>query len=218
MNDYAVTDRSRLRRVHERAHFDRATIHAILDEGLICLLGFAVEGKPFVIPTAYWRDGETVYVHGSSASRTMRALAEGAEACLTVTHLDGLVYARSGFHHSMNFRSVMIFGVPRLVEDETEKMAALEAFMRRIGPGRWDETRPPDDQEFKATKVLALALEEVSAKVRTGPPVDDEADYALPCWAGVVPLRLVAGDPIDDDRLTNGASVPDYARNFRFRR
>ncbi|MDJ0949796.1 MAG: pyridoxamine 5'-phosphate oxidase family protein [Alphaproteobacteria bacterium] len=210
MGDYVVTDRTRVRRVHQRGRYDRETVHAILDEGLICHLGFAVEGRPFVIPTAHWRDGERVYVHGSSASRTLRSLKAGVDVCLTVTLVDGLVMARSGFHHSMNYRCVMVFGRATLVDDPDEKMAALKTFLDKIAPGRWDEVRPPNDQEFKATTVLALPLEEVSAKVRTGPPVDDEEDYALPVWAGVVPLSLTQGSPEPDPRLAPGTPLPDY--------
>jgi hypothetical protein len=182
---------------------------------MICHMGFAVDGSPFVVPTAYWREDDTVYVHGSSASRTLRSLRGGIEVCIAVTHLDGLVLARSGFHHSINYRSVMIFGTAELVEDADEKMAALKAFMDRITPGRWDEVRPPDDQEFKATMVLRVPLEEVSAKVRIGPPIDDDEDYALPCWAGVVPLGIAIGDPIPDPKLADGIPVPDYATNFK---
>lgn len=215
MNDFAVTERTRVKRVHERGRYDRETVHAILDAGIICHMGFAVDGKPFVVPTAYWREDDTVYVHGSSASRTLRALEGGIETCIAVTHLDGLVLARSGFHHSINYRSVMIFGTAELVEDSGEKMAALEAFMARIAPGRWDEVRPPDDQEFKATMVLRVPLEEVSAKVRTGPPVDDDEDYALACWAGVVPLGVATGDPVPDPKLRDGIPAPDYALSFK---
>lgn len=215
MTDYTATDRTRVRRLHQRAHYDRETVHAILDEGLVCHLGFVVDGRPFVVPTAYWRGGEHVYVHGSAASRTLRALEGGLEACLTVTLLDGLVLARSGFHHSMNYRSVMIFGRAALVDDESRKMRALEAFVERLTPGRWDEIRPPSAQEMKATTVLSLPLDEVSAKIRTGPPVDDEEDYALAVWAGVVPLGLTAGTPEADPKLAPGVPVPDYIASWR---
>ena len=215
MNDFAVTERTRVKRIHERGHYDRETVHAILDAGMICHMGFAVDGKPFVVPTAYWREDDTIYVHGSSASRTLRSLRGGIEVCIAVTHVDGLVLARSGFHHSINYRSVMIFGTAELVEDADERMAALKAFMDRVTPGRWDEVRPPDAQEFKATMVLRVPLVEVSAKVRTGPPIDDDDDYALPCWAGVVPLGTATGQPIPDPKLPDGVPVPDYATNFK---
>ena len=215
MNDFAVTERTRVKRIHERGHYDRETVHAILDAGMICHMGFAVDGKPFVVPTGYWREDDTVYVHGSSASRTLRSLKGGIEVCIAVTHVDGLVLARSGFHHSINYRSVMIFGTAELIEDADEKLAALKAFMDRVTPGRWDEVRPPDAQEFKATMVLRVPLVEVSAKVRTGPPIDDDEDYALPCWAGVVPLGTATGQPIPDPKLADGVPVPDYATNFK---
>lgn len=215
---YHVTARNRVKRLHERGRYDRETVHAILDEGLVCHLGFVVDGQPFVIPTGYWRQGERVYVHGSAASRTLRALKDGIEVCMTVTLLDGIVLARSGFHHSMNYRSVAIFGRARPVDDPAEKVAALTDFMERIAPGRWNEVREPSAQELKATTVLAIPLEEVSAKFRAGPPKDDEPDYDLPCWAGVVPLRMVADPPVADDRLDPAIPVPGYAGDFRFRR
>ena len=216
MADYPVTKRNRVKRAHERGKYDRETVHAILDAGLICHLSYCVDGQPFMIPTSYWRDGETVYVHGSAASATLRAMQSGIEACLAVTHLDGVVMARSGYHHSLNYRSVVMFGVATLVDDPTEKMAALKIFMEQLAPGRWDECRAVNDQEFKATSVLSLSLDDVSAKVRTGPPIDDEEDYSSPMWAGVVPIRTVVDTPIDDPRLSNGASAPDFAKDFRF--
>jgi len=216
MNDYPVTERTRLRRAHERGHFDRETVYRILDAGLICHLGYVVDGQPFVTPTSYWRDGNRVYVHGSSASRAMRAGESGVEVCITVTLLDGLVMARSGFHHSLNYRSVMMFGSAVLVGDRTEKLAALEAFMERIAPGRWDECRPVTEQEIKATTVLALELNDVSAKIRTGPPVDDEEDYALPIWAGVVPVRQVLGAPEPDPRMDPPRPAPNNVTSLKF--
>jgi nitroimidazol reductase NimA-like FMN-containing flavoprotein (pyridoxamine 5'-phosphate oxidase superfamily) len=199
-----------MRRQPNRAIFDRATAHAILDEGLICHLGFAVDGKPFVVPTMHWRDGDRLYVHGSSVSRTLRALENGAaEVCVTVTLLDGLVLARSAYHHSLNFRSVMVFGRATLVEGE-EKLHALGRLVEHVTPGRWDEVRHPSELELKATSVLALPLEEVSVKVRPGDAVDDEDDYDLPVWAGVVPLALRAGAPEVDPLMRHEIATPSY--------
>ena len=189
----APSTRTRVRRVPKRAAYDRATVEAILDEALVCHLAFVHEGQPFAIPTLHARVGDVVYVHGSAASRMVRTLEGGVPACLTVTLLDGLVLARSAFHHSMNYRSAMVLGTLRPVDDAEEQMAALEAFTERLVPGRWDEVRPPNAKELKATHVLALSLEEASAKVREGGPVDDDEDLALPVWAGVVPLALQAG-------------------------
>jgi nitroimidazol reductase NimA-like FMN-containing flavoprotein (pyridoxamine 5'-phosphate oxidase superfamily) len=212
---YKVTPRNRIRRLPKRAHYDRETVHAILDAGLICHVAYVIDGQPFVIPTAYWRDGERVYLHGSAASRTMRGGAKGLEISLAVTHLDGIVLARSGFHHSLNYRSVILYGTATAVTDRAEKEAALKAFMDRIAPGRWAECRAVTAQELKGTTVLSLPLEDVAAKVRTGPPVDDEPDYALPLWAGVVPVATVAGTPEPDPRLPEGVPVPGYASGFR---
>jgi nitroimidazol reductase NimA-like FMN-containing flavoprotein (pyridoxamine 5'-phosphate oxidase superfamily) len=173
-----------------------------------------VEGQPYVIPTGYGRAGDTLYLHGSAASRMLRTLSEGLKVCVTVTLLDGLVLARSAFHHSMNYRSVVILGTARLVEDPEEKLKALRAFTEHVVPRRWEEIRWPNEQEFRATTVLALPLEEVSAKIRSGPPVDEEDDYALSVWAGVLPLKLTRQEPVTDPRLKSGAAVPDYIRNY----
>lgn len=195
-----------------RGAYERDTIEAILDEALIAHVGFAVEGEPYVIPTLQARIGEHVYFHGSSASRTVRALAAGAQMCLTVTLLDGLVLARSAVHHSVNYRSVIVFGQAKAIEDEAEKMAAIEAFTERLVPGRWEEARPPTAKELKAIQVLSLPLDEASAKLRTGPPLDDEEDYALDTWAGVIPLQTVTGTPVPDARLPEGIAVSPAAR------
>jgi nitroimidazol reductase NimA-like FMN-containing flavoprotein (pyridoxamine 5'-phosphate oxidase superfamily) len=189
----APSSRSRVRRAPNRADYSRETIDAILDEALVAHLGFAVDGQPYVIPTLHARVGDIVYVHGSSASRMIRSLTGGLSACLTVTLIDGLVLARSAFHHSMNYRSVVVLGEARPVEGVDERLTALEAFTERLVPGRWDEVRPPTAQELKGTRVLAFDLDEASAKVRTGPPVDDDEDYALDVWAGVIPLALTPG-------------------------
>jgi len=212
---FSQTDRTKLKRLPKRGHFDRETVYGILDEGFICHVGFAPEGQPFVIPTGYARDGDKLYIHGSQASRMLRTLSGGVAACVTVTIIDGLVLARSAFHHSMNYRSVLIFGRATLVEDGEEKMAALLALSEHIIRGRWAEVREPTEQEMKMTTVLSLSLVEASAKIRTGPPLDDEEDYAMDVWAGVIPLRLVAGEPVDDPRLIEGVEVPVYAREYK---
>jgi uncharacterized protein len=206
----SVTPRTQVKRRAQRGNYDRAVIHQILDEGLICHVGFVVDGQPFVIPTAYGRIDEQIYIHGSPMSRMLRSLQQGIEVCITVTLLDGLVLARSAFHHSMNYRSVLIFGKAIVVEAPAEKMTALKAFTEHIIRDRWAEVRPPTPPELAGTLVLALSLAEASAKIRTGPPVDDEADYALPVWAGELPLRVIAGAPVADPRSTEGIAVPEY--------
>jgi nitroimidazol reductase NimA-like FMN-containing flavoprotein (pyridoxamine 5'-phosphate oxidase superfamily) len=208
------TDRTKLKRLPKRGHFDRETVYGILDEGFICHVGFAPEGRPFVIPTGYARVGDKLYIHGSQASRMLRTLSDGIDACVTVTIIDGLVLARSAFHHSMNYRSVIIFGRATIVEEGEEKMKALLALSEHIIRGRWAEVREPTESEMKMTTVLSVPLVEASAKIRTGPPLDDEEDYAMNVWAGVIPLKLEAGEPIRDPRLPDGIEVPDYARHY----
>jgi nitroimidazol reductase NimA-like FMN-containing flavoprotein (pyridoxamine 5'-phosphate oxidase superfamily) len=209
------TERTKLKRLPKRGHFDRETVYGILDEGFICHVGFAPLGQPFVIPTGYARVDDKLYIHGSQASRMLRTLSGGLDACVTVTIVDGLVLARSAFHHSMNYRSVVIFGRAEIVEDPEEKMAALVALSEHIVRGRWADVREPNEEELIKTTVLELPLVEASAKIRTGPPLDDEEDYALPMWAGVIPLRLEAGEPINDPRLPEGIEVPKYARSYK---
>lgn len=209
------TGRARIRRIPKRGVYDRETINQILDEGFVCHVGFSVEGKTFVIPTGYARIGDTLLIHGSAASRMMRNLASGIEVCVTVTLIDGLVLARSAFHHSMNYRSVVIFGTAELVENETEKYEALRAFTEHIVPQRWDDVRQPTDKELKATTVLRLPIEEASAKVRTGNPVDDEEDYNLDVWAGVLPLKTIAGQPENDSRLKDEITLPAYVSSYK---
>ena len=204
------TPRTKLRRLPKRGHHDRATIDAILDAGLIAHLGFAIDGQPYVIPTLHARIGDEVLVHGSSASRALRHLADGPPVCLTVTLIDGLVLARSAFHHSVNYRSVVLLGSARLVDDPDEKARALEAFTERMVPGRWDSIRWPNRKELKATKVLCLPIDEASAKVRTGAPGDDDEDYAMDAWAGVVPLSTAYGEPQADPLLREGIDVPAH--------
>src|ERR1043165_3161578 len=208
---FPQTDRTKLKRLPKRGHFDGETVYSILDEGFICHVGFAVDGQPFVVPTGYARVDDRLYLHGSQASRMLRNLAGGIDACVTVTIVDGLVLARSAFHHSMNYRSVLVFGRATLVDDADEKYAALLALSEHIVPGRWADVREPTEQEMKQTIVLRLPLAEASAKIRTGPPLDDEEDYALPMWAGVVPLKLEAGEPVKDPRLPAEIPAPDYA-------
>jgi nitroimidazol reductase NimA-like FMN-containing flavoprotein (pyridoxamine 5'-phosphate oxidase superfamily) len=197
-----------------RGSHEREVIDAILDEALVAHVGFAVEHQPYVIPTLHARVDDTVYFHGSSASRTIRALAAGAPACMTVTLLDGLVLARSAVHHSVNYRSVVIFGTATAVQDMDERMAAIEAFTERLVPGRWQEVRPPTTKELKAIQVLTMPLDEASAKVRVGPPLDDEEDYALNAWAGVIPLRTLAGAPAPDPRLADGIAPSPAASRW----
>lgn len=206
--DFKPTARSRAKRLHKRAHYDRATIYSIIDAAVLAHVGYVIDGQPFVTPTNCWRDGDRVLWHGSMASRMLKTVRERVPVCVTITHLDGLVMARSAFHHSVNYRSVMLFGRAEMVSDKEEKERALEAFVERIAPGRWATLRPMTAKELKATMVVSMQIEEASAKVRTGPPVDDEEDYALPIWAGVVPLKLAAGRPIDDPRLAPGTPVP----------
>jgi uncharacterized protein len=217
-DDFKPTARSRVKRMPKRGHYDRATVYAILDAGVLCHVGYTIEGKPYVTPTNYWREGNHVYWHGSSASRMLRTLEKGVPVCLTVTHLDGFVLARSGFHHSVNYRAVMAFGVAQLVKEREAKLAALENFIERVFPGRWPELRPVSDQELKATTVLGMELDEVSAKVRTGGPIDDEPDYALPIWAGVLPMTLSAGTPLPDARLVPGTERPAYLEGWKLAR
>ena len=208
------TERTRVVREPHRGAYDRETIDAILDEGFVCHVGFAVEGQPYVIPTMYARVGDAVYFHGSAASRMLRNLAKGIPVCLTVTLADGLVLARSVFNHSMNYRSVVALGEATLVSEPGERLAALHAFTEKILPGRWNEARQPNEKELKATSILRLPLTEASAKMRTGPPQDDEEDYALQIWAGVVPLQLLAGVPIRDERCAAEIATPPYAADY----
>ena len=206
--------RTRVVREADRGVYDRETVYRILDEGIICHVGFVAGGQPFVIPTSYGRKGASLYIHGSVASRMLRQMKDAAPVCVTVTLLDGLVLARSVFNHSMNYRSVVILGMAALVEDPEEKLAALRILSEHILPGRWDDARQPNEHELKQTSVLRLPIEEFSAKVRTGPPVDDAEDYAFSTWAGVVPLEMKAGTPIKDPKLGPAREVPRYAKHY----
>jgi uncharacterized protein len=212
---FAPTERTRVKRLPDRGKYDRDTVYAILDAGVVCHVGYNIDGRPFVTPTACWREGDHLYWHGSAASRMLRAQTVGIPVCVTVTHIDGLVLARSAFHHSMNYRSVMAIGDAEFVESDDEKVAALRAFVERVVPGRWADIRPPTPQELKATSVLRLRLHEVSAKVRTGPPIDDEPDYALPVWAGVVPVSTTVGTPVPDHKLTERGATPPNVDSIR---
>ncbi len=208
MKAFIPTARSKLRRLPKRGHYDRETIYAILDAGFVCHIGYAIGRQPYVTPTAYWRESDAVYWHGSSRSRMLLALEKGPQVCLTVTHVDGLVVARSGFHKSVNYRTAMLFGRPYKVESPEEKLAKMDAFVERLYPGRWSKLRPVTPQELKAITVIGMEIEEASAKIRTGPPIDDEPDYALPIWGGVIPFVHGLGAPQDDGRLAPGAPPP----------
>jgi uncharacterized protein len=205
VTDFTPTAKTRIRRLPKRARYDRESLHAILDAGFVCHIGYVIDRQPYVTPTAYWREGDAVYWHGSSKSRMLLALEKRPAICLTVMHLDALVVARSGFHKSVNYRSAMLFGKPYKVSDPEEKLARMEKFVDRLYPGRWKELRPVTKQELKAMSVFGLHIDEAVAKVRTGPPIDDEPDYALPIWGGLVPVRQVLGAPEDDGRLAPGA-------------
>jgi nitroimidazol reductase NimA-like FMN-containing flavoprotein (pyridoxamine 5'-phosphate oxidase superfamily) len=215
MNQIPQTPRTTLKRLPKRGSHERETINQILDEGFICHVGFASEGQPFVIPTGYARLGDNLIIHGSQASRMLRALKTGLDVCVTVTLIDGLVLARSAFHHSMNYRSVVIFGRASLIEEREAKLAALFALSEQMIPGRWKEVREPTEAELQQTTVLSLPIDEASAKIRTGPPLDDEADYAMNVWAGVLPMQLTTVAPIADPRLPANIKVPDYVGSYR---
>ena len=214
MTEFEKSDRNRVRRVPERGKYDKDSIYEIVDAGLICHVGFVVDGRPFVIPTLHARIGDEIMLHGAATSRLMRHVQAGSEVCLTITHVDGIVLARSIFHHSINYRSAVLFGRGRLVEGDEATMAALEAFSNRLMPGRWHDSRPPNAKELKATSVVAVPIETASAKVRVGPPGDDEEDYDLPYWAGVLPLRVAVGEPVADGCLPEGVQVPRYVRAY----
>ena len=212
--DLQVTSRSKIKRLPKRGSYDRELIYSILDEALVAHVGFVTDDRPFVIPMAYGREGDRLYIHGSSVSRLTKTLKQGVDICFTVTLLDALVVARSLFHHTMNYRSVVLFGKAKLVEREAEKMAALKAFTEHAIPGRWSEARIPNSQELQATTVLAFNIEEGSAKVRTGPPSDDEEDYALPIWAGELPLLMSVGNPIPDPKLNDAIALSESLVNY----
>lgn len=215
MNDIAPTARTRVKRHAERGAYARATVYDILDAGLICHVGIVEDGQPFVIPTIHARMGDRLLLHGSPGSRLLRTITNGVPLCVTVTLLDGLVLARSAMHHSMNFRSVVLLGKGSVIEDEEEKIQALRTISDHIVPGRWAEVRPPNAAELNMTMVIAIPIDEASAKIRTGPPVDDEDDYRLAVWAGVLPLQLTPQTPQPDARLLEGVSIPEYVRHYQ---
>jgi len=214
MTAFVPTHRSKVKRLHERGRYDEESVFAILDAGLIAHIGYVIDGQPYVTPTAYWRRGRQLYWHGSSASRMLRAQKDGMPVCVTVSLLDGLVVARSGFHHSINYRAVMAFGRARIVEDAKEKAAELDYFIERIYPGHVATLRPVNQQELKATILIAMEIEEASAKIRSGAPKDDEEDYALEIWAGVIPIRQVVGAIESDPRLKPGVALPVHLNRF----
>jgi uncharacterized protein len=214
MQNFVPTNKSRVRREPERAHYDRETVFGILDAGIVCHIGYVIDGQPYVTPTCYWREGEQIYWHGSSASRMLRAQAKGISVCLTVTHLDGLVIARSAFRHSINYRSVMVFGTAELIADPAERDVALDRFVDRFYPGRSTQIRPGNPQELKAVSLMRMTIEEASAKSRSGPPLDSDEDLELPYWAGLVPIRTVIDEIVTDPRTPKADkphSVDAYA-------
>ncbi len=214
MSDFAATTRNRVRRIPARGHYDKAVIYPIIDEALICHVGFVADGLPYVIPTIHARSGDKLIFHGAKASRMMKQIASGKTICVTFTLLDGLVLARSTFHSSMNYRSAVVFGRGRPLTDDAEKMAALEILTEHLAHGRWADARPPNAKELNSTAVAKLTIESASAKIRTGPPGDDEEDYALPIWAGVLSIQQQYLPPIDDPRLADGLAAPDYIVNY----
>jgi nitroimidazol reductase NimA-like FMN-containing flavoprotein (pyridoxamine 5'-phosphate oxidase superfamily) len=214
MSQQPQSPRTRVKRLPERGAYDRETVNSILDEGLVCHVAIAAEGQPFVMPMTYARCGDRLVMHGSGGSRLMRALKGGAEVCVAVTHLDGLVLARSAFHHSMNYRSVVIFGRARAIEGDDAKTDAFGEFFERVVPGRWDDVRKPNARELGQTAVIELPLDEASAKIRTGPPADDVEDYELPTWAGLIPFELKSLPPVADPKLPDGVALPDYLEGY----
>ena len=218
MEEFPPTTRSRAKRLYQRAHYDRETIYRILDAGFVCYVGYTIDDHPYVTATSYWRKGDRIFWHGSSASRMLRTLKDGVPVCVNVSLIDGLVLARSGFHSSINYRSVMLFGTATALSGEQEKLDALEAFSERITPGRWIELRPATAKELKATTVLSMPINEAVAKERDGPPEDDEEDYDLDIWAGEIPLRLASGPLKPDPRLRPDVEPPSYLENFDLER
>ena len=214
---FPKTARNKVKRMPERGHYDAATIYPIVDAALICHVGFVLEDQPFVIPTLHARQDDTILLHGAKGSRLLRHIQSGGTVCITITHVDGIVLARSVFHHSINYRSAVLFGKGSVIEDEQAKLQALEAFTERLIPGRWQDARTPNAVEVKQTTVIAVQIESASAKLRTGPPGDEAEDYDLPVWAGVLPLRQIAGAPLADPQLRPGVELPDYIRDFDVR-
>ena len=214
MSEFTKTERNRVKRIPERGHYDRETIYHILDEALICHVGFVQKGQPFVIPINFARVDDTIILHGAKASRLLKHIQAGQPVCVEATIIDGLVLARSVFHHSINYRSVVLFGRGRLIEDEQEKLTALKAVTEHLIPGRWQEARLPNRKELNATSVVSIGIEDASAKIRVGPPADDEEDYALPVWAGLLPLHQSPLAPVQDEAQSKGISLPDYVARY----
>ena len=211
---FTPTERTRVRRNPKRATYDREVVHQVLDEAMLCHIALSIDGQPCVLPTIHTRLGNKLYLHGSNQNRMLNTIAEGATACISVTILDGLVLARSGLHHSMNYRSVVLYATGQKVECEDEKRRAMEALVEQIVPGRWEDARQPTQEELNATNVIVFPIDEASAKVRNGPPVDDDRDRNLPIWAGVVPVRLCASEPITDTAGID-VSIPSYVEQYR---
>lgn len=217
MSDFDITDQNRVRRVPERGVYDKATVYAIVDDALVGHVAFLVDDQPFVIPTLIARAEDDLLIHGATSSRLMRRIEAGTELAVAVTHVDGIVLARSIFHHSINYRSAILFGSGTLITDPDQKLAALRVFSDRLLPGRWADAREPNDRELKATAVAKVSINLASAKVRSGPPGDDEDDYGLPVWAGVLPIRQLIGQPVPDERLYDEIDLPQYIRQYRAR-
>jgi nitroimidazol reductase NimA-like FMN-containing flavoprotein (pyridoxamine 5'-phosphate oxidase superfamily) len=218
MSEFPKTDRNRVRRIPKRGEYDKTTIYQIIDEALICHAGFVQDNQPFVIPTIHARLDDILLLHGAKASRLLKHVQEGNPVCVTITLLDGLVLARSVFHNSMNYRSVVLFGSGRALDTEPEKLRALEALTEHLMPGRWRDARKPNQQELDATTVVAIPIESASAKIRTGPPLDDEEDYQLPIWAGVLPIQQQALTPLNDPRLLDDVALPEYMADYQRKR
>lgn len=214
MREFPRTEKSTVKRLPKRGFYDEETIYKILDEGIICHISFVLNNQPYIIPTAYVRIGDNIYIHGAKANKMMNALNERTNACIAVTLLDGYVLARSAFHHSMNYRSVVLFGKGKIVAEREEKLMALREFSEHLIPGRWDDVRKPNDKELSATIVLKFSIEEASAKIRTGKPIDDKEDYELNIWAGIVPFKFKTGEPVRDEQLKESISLPDYLLDF----
>ena len=215
MSEFPQSDRNKVRRLPQRGHYDKDTVYAIVDEALICHAGFVVDGQPFVIPTIHVRIGDTIYLHGAVANRMLSHLKAGNDVCLTMTLIDGIVFARSVFHHSMNYRSAVLFGKGRVIEGYDEKWKVFEALTEHIAKGRWNDARKPTEQETNITTIIAIDIESASAKIRTGPAKDDEEDYSLPIWAGVMPVSMKFGEPVRDERLPETVSLPTYLKEYR---
>lgn len=214
MSDFPKSDLNKVKRIPDRGHYDKKTVYGIVDEALICHVGMSINGRPVVIPTIHARQGDNILLHGATTSRMLKHVASGAELCITITHLDGLVLARSVFHHSMNYRSAVLFGKGQLIENPDEKMEALRIFTEKLIPGRWDDARIPAPKEAKATHIVTIPIDTASAKVRVGPPGDDDEDYALDVWAGVLPMRTTFGGLTPDPQLKDGVELPQYLVDY----